>query len=161
MCSSTKSDRWTSMTVSSSIIQISLKIPGNKENYPWASRVWPWLEHALLVFLINWLNSCARSDTFAQNNLSNELMKNLTLPAIHLVAIVLPVPGFPANIICSFDISCSALIFLTLFLSKAALLERMLIFSFNCSCPWIRRRRLWSFSAVKFNSKTSIWARMS
>ena len=102
----------------------------------------------MLVFLINWLNSCARSDTFAQNNLSHGLMKNFTLPAIHLAAIVLLVDTgrFPAN----------TLNFLTLFLSKAALLERMLIFSFNCSCPWIRRRRLWSFSAVKFNSKTSI-----
>ena len=49
-------------------------------------------------------------------------MKNFTLPAIHLAAIVLPVLGFPANIICSFDISRSALNFLTLFLSKAALL---------------------------------------
>ena len=167
MCSATKSDRWTSMTASSSITSISLKIPGNKENYPWVSRVWPWFEHALLVFLINWLNSCARSDTFAQNNLSNGLMKNFTLPVIHLATIVLPVDtgGFPANIISSFDI-CSALNFLTLFLSKAALLQRMLIFSFNCSFPWIRRRRLWSFSAVKFNSKTSInkneqeWAKM-
>ena len=156
MCSVTKSDCWNSITVWSSIIPISLKIPGNKENYSWASRVWPWIEHALLVFLMNWWNSCARSDTFTQNNLCNWLMKNFTLPAIHLASIVLPVPGFPANIICSFDISCSAPIFLTLFLSKAALLERMLIFSFNCSCPWIRRRRLWSFSAVKFNSKTSI-----
>ena len=38
-------------------------------------------------------------------------MKNVILPAIHLAAIVLPVPGFPANIICTFDISCSALNF--------------------------------------------------
>ena len=118
MCSATKSDRWISMAVSSSIIPISWKKRGNKENYPWTSRVWPWFEHALLVFLINWLNSCARSDTFTQNNLSNRLMKNLTLPARRLAATGLPVPGFPANIICSVDISCSALIFVTLFLSK-------------------------------------------
>ena len=78
ICSATKWDRWTSMTVSSSIIPISLKIHGNKENYPRASRVWPWFEHALLVFLINWLYSCTRSDSFAQNNLSNGLMKNFT-----------------------------------------------------------------------------------
>ena len=55
-------------------------------------------------------------------------MKNFTSPAIHLAAIVSPVPGFPASIICSVDISCSAVKFLVLFLSKAALLERMLIF---------------------------------
>ena len=83
MWSAIKSDRWNSMTMSSSKIPISLKIPENKKNYPWASRVWPWFEHVLLVFLINWLNSCARSDTFTQNNLSNGLMKNFTLPAIH------------------------------------------------------------------------------
>ena len=123
ICSATKWDRWTSMTVSSSIIPISLKIHGNKENYPRASRVWPWFEHALLVFLINWLYSCTRSDTFAQNNLSNSWK---TLPKI--AALVLPVPRFPINIISSFDISCSALKFLTLLW---ALLERMLIFSFR------------------------------
>ena len=61
-------------------------------------------------------------------NAVNRLIKNFTLPSIHVAAIVLPVPRFPANIIYSFDISFLARNFLTLFLSKAALLEIMLIF---------------------------------
>ena len=46
------------------------------------------------VFLINGLNFCAKSGTFAHNNLRNGLMKNYTLPVIHFAPIVLPVPGF-------------------------------------------------------------------
>ena len=46
-------------------------------------------------------------------------MKNFTLHSIHFAAIVLPVLEFPANTTCSFDISCSALNFLTLYTYSA------------------------------------------
>ena len=92
MCYVTKSDRWTLIIASSSIIPISLKIPGNKQNnYPWLSRYDHW-------YWYNWLNSCARSRKFTRNNLMNEFMKNFTLPTMHLAAIVLSVAGSPANI---------------------------------------------------------------
>ena len=64
--------------------------------------------------------------------IASALIKNFTLPVTDLANVVLLVSGFPANIICSFEIYCSALNFLSLLLSKVACLKILLILSFNC-----------------------------